>query len=148
MSITNIPEKVRYLLWAKSAGRCQFCNTPVWKDEHTQIELNFGEVAHIIGDRPGGPRGDIELSEAYCSDINNLMLLCLDHHKMIDDLYKMYTEDELRLMKVQHELRIEQATALTPNQKSHIIVYRGNIGPHSPQIDIKDVMSAMFPNWY
>lgn len=150
MSITNVQEKTRYLLWAKTAGRCQFrgCNEPLWRDGLTQIEMNFGEVAHIIGDRPGGPRGHARLSKEYCNDINNLMLLCLAHHKQIDELYERYSEDDLRLMKQEHEFRIEQVTGLLPNQKSHVIVYRGNVGKHSPQIDISDAMSAMLPEWY
>lgn len=148
MSVSDIPEKVRYLLWAKSAGRCQYCNKPVWRDEHTQIELNFGEVAHIIGDRPDGPRGHPELSAEYCRDINNLMLLCPDHHTLIDELYEKHTIEDLREKKREHELRIEQATAALPNQKSQVIIYRGNVGHTMPKIDIEDAMSAMYPEWF
>lgn len=70
MSVSEIPEKVRALLWAKSAGRCEFdnCNEPLWRDSVTQIEMNFAEVAHIIGDRPNGPRGNQILSQEYCND--------------------------------------------------------------------------------
>lgn len=148
MSVTNIPQKVRYLLWAKSAGRCHLCNRPLWRDDHMQIELPFGQVAHIIGDRPGGPRGDLVLSPAYCKDINNLMLLCPEHHKTIDELYETFTDDDLRLLKTEHEIRIEQATSILPNKKSHVLIYRGNVGQHKPKIDISDAMVAMYPDWY
>ena len=76
------------------------------------------------------------------------MLLCLNHHKEIDELYKKYSVDDLREIKREHELRIELATAMRPNKKSHVIIYRGNIGRHVPMIDIEDAMSAMFPDWY
>ena len=48
MSISDVPEKVRVLLWAKSAGRCEFdsCNETLWRASLTQIEKNFAEVAH------------------------------------------------------------------------------------------------------
>jgi hypothetical protein len=77
MSVSEIPEKVRALLWAKSAGRCEFdnCNEPLWRDSVTQIEMNFAEVAHIIGDRPNGPRGHQILYQEYCNDISNLMFI-------------------------------------------------------------------------
>ena len=69
MSVSDISPKVRYLLWAKSAGRCEFdgCNKSLWKDGLTKIETNFADVAHIIGDSANGPRGDIVFSKAYCN---------------------------------------------------------------------------------
>lgn len=150
MSITKIPENVRYLLWAKSAGRCQFdgCNKPLWRDGITQIEMSFAEVAHIIGDRPKGPRGKASLSEAYCKDVNNLMLMCLDHHKMIDQILNIYSDEVLRQMKKAQEARIELATAISPDKTSQVVIYQGNVGSHFPKIDYRDAWQAMFPSWY
>src|SRR6266498_1537541 len=98
MSVSKIPEKVRYLLWAKSAGRCEFdgCNKLLWHDGLTKIEMSFADVAHIIGGRPGGPRGNVILSTEYCNDVSNLMLMCLDHHRMIDRITETYGDDVLR----------------------------------------------------
>jgi hypothetical protein len=44
MAVPKTREPVRYLLWAKTAGRCQFdgCNALLYQDDHTQIEGNFG----------------------------------------------------------------------------------------------------------
>ena len=150
MSISYVPPKVRYLLWAKSAGRCQLngCNKPLWRDGITQIEMNFADVAHIIGDSPQGPRGDATLSEEYCSDVNNLMLLCLDHHRMIDEICLTYSDDVLRQYKLAHETRIELLTAITSDKTSHVVIYRGNVGQHLPNIDYREVWKAMFPTWY
>ncbi len=150
MSISTITEKVRYLLWAKSAGRCQFdaCNEPLWRDKITQIEMNFAEVAHIIGNSPQGPRGDATLSEEYCNDLNNLMLMCPRHHKMIDQILDVYSDDVLRQMKKAHEARIEQVTAITTDKTSQVVIYRGNVGAHLPKIDHRDAWQAMFPTWY
>ena len=86
MSVTSVPEKVRTRLWGKAAGRCQYegCNKPLWIDELTKFEFNQSYVAHIIADKPGGPRGDTELSELLKADISNLMLMCDTHHRLID----------------------------------------------------------------
>jgi hypothetical protein len=150
MSVTNISEKVRYLLWAKSAGRCEFdgCNKPLWRDGLTQIEMNFADMAHIIGDRSDGPRGDVILSAEYCNDVSNLMLMCLDHHRMIDQITKTYSEDVLRQMKQVHEARVERQTAVKPDKTSNVVIYKGNIGVHQPKIDYQDAWLAMYPNWY
>ena len=40
--------------------------------------------AHIIADEPGGPRGHPVLSKQLAKELSNLMLLCLDHHRLID----------------------------------------------------------------
>lgn len=150
MSITHVPEKVRYLLWAKSAGRCQFnnCNKPLWRDGITKINMNFADVAHIIGDSPHGPRGDVTLSKEYCSDVSNIMLMCLDHHRMIDNIYKTYTDDVLRQMKKAHEERIERLTAITPDKTSQVLIYKGIVGEFQPKIDYRDAWQAMAPHWY
>jgi hypothetical protein len=150
VSITNISPKVRNLLWAKSAGRCEFngCNKPLWRDGLTQIEMNFADVAHIIGDSPDGPRGDIILSDEYCNDVSNIMLMCLDHHRMIDQITRVYSDDVLRQMKEIHEERIERLTEIKPDKTSHVIIYKGIIGEHQPKIDFRDTWSAMAPEWY
>src|SRR5688572_18585103 len=140
MSVSKIEEKVRYLLWAKSAGRCEFdgCNKLLWHDELTKIEMNFADVAHIIGDRPGGPRGNPKLSRVYCNDVSNLMLMCLDHHRMIDRILEMYSDDNLRQMKIIHEERMERLTEIKPDKTSHVLIYKGVIGEHQPKIDYRE----------
>jgi len=150
MSISDISPKVRYLLWAKSAGRCEFdgCNKPLWRDGLTQIETNFADVAHIIGDSPNGPRGDIVLSKAYCNDVSNLMLMCKAHHHMIDEITQMYSDDVLRQMKWAHEERMERLTSISPDKTSHVIIYKGRVGDFQPKIDFRDAWLAMYPNWY
>ena len=150
MSISEIPEKVRYLLWAKSAGRCEFngCNKLLFRDELTQNEMNFADVAHIIGDSPNGPRGDIVLSKEYCSDINNLMIMCKDHHRMIDEIIRAYNVELLRQMKQAHEERIERQTEIKPDKTSQVIIYTASIGGIPPKVEFRDALVAMHPNSY
>src|SRR5688500_3460596 len=77
----------RLVLWARAAGRCQYqgCNTPLIGDLISGAEdPNFGFVGHIVADTPTGPRGDVVRSALLSDDVNNLMLLCHVHHKLID----------------------------------------------------------------
>lgn len=150
MSVSKIPEKVRYLLWAKSAGRCEFdgCNKPLWRDGVTQTEMNFADVAHIIGDSPDGPRGDIVLSDEYCSTPSNLMLMCHEHHRMIDVISKTYTIDALRHMKQSHEERVERLTEIKPDKTSQVLIFTGNVGKIQPKIEFQDAIVAMHPERY
>ncbi|BBB47411.1 HNH endonuclease [Pelolinea submarina] len=149
MSKSDIPQKTRYLLWAKTAGRCELtgCNEPLWKDNLSQIEMNFAQVAHIIGDSPFGPRGHPKLSQEYCDDIENLMLLCPRHHHMVDENPDIYPDDVLREMKQIHEIRIEQSTGIIPDKSSTLIFFIAKIGAFQPNINLHDALQAMFPDW-
>ena len=86
MSVTNISSANKYILWGKSGGRCQYrgCNKPLFIDTLTKSEFNQAYVAHIVADVPGGPRGDSERSDLLKDEISNLMLLCDEHHRLID----------------------------------------------------------------
>ena len=86
MSHTSVPVTVRYALWGKAGGRCQYrgCNKPLWKDPLTQREFNNAYLAHIVADTPGGPRGDQVLSPQLAAELSNVMLLCDSHHRLID----------------------------------------------------------------
>ena len=82
----SIPAPVKFELWTKSGGRCEFegCNKPLWYDGLTFAKINGSNIAHIISWTPNGPRGDENLSEKLATDVNNLMLTCPIHNHLID----------------------------------------------------------------
>ncbi len=131
MSVTTIPEKVKFLLWGKSAGRCEYdgCNKELYKDELTKCEFNNAYIAHIVADSPNGPRGDQNRSGELAKDINNLMLLCDEHHRLIDkEQVQEHTEERLLAMKKKHEERIKLLASIKDEKKSNVILYGANIG--------------------
>jgi hypothetical protein len=82
----------------------------------TQAEFNSAYIAHIIADKPTGPRGDAILSEQLKSDLSNLMLLCNVHHRLIDIAdVDGHPADLLRAMKERHEQRIERKRLRNPS---------------------------------
>jgi len=151
MSVSYIPEKVKIRLWGKAAGRCQYagCNKPLWKDAVTKAEFNISYLAHIIADKPDGPRGDTELSEKLKADINNLMLMCDEHHRLIDkeDVYG-HPVGLLHEMKQKHESRIEIQSSIQEDRQSHILLYGANIGEHFSPVSMQKAAQAMVPNRY
>ena len=52
---------------------------PKWKQVNASI-------CHIRAARPGGPRYDITMTDEERGDFYNLILLCPNHHKLIDNL--------------------------------------------------------------
>ena len=105
------PQTVSILI-ARAGGRCQFenCNKNVFLDEVTLDDTNDSNVAHIIASSPDGPRGSEKESFEMSNKIENLMLMCLDHHHLIDEKGQecIYTVERLREMKAAQEVRVQK----------------------------------------
>ncbi len=152
-SRTNaLSQRTRMILWAKAAGRCQYpgCNKSLIGDLISGAEdKNFGFVAHIVADTPTGPRGDPARSPLLSDEVNNLMLLCHVHHKLIDvDERDQHPEDRLVAMKQAHGRRIETVTAIDEDSASHVLRYAANIGGHESPVAYEQISAAMLPDRY
>lgn len=150
MSKTNIPVEVKRELWFEAHGRCEMCNKPLYKDGLTMMDVNLSEYAHIIGDSPKGPRGDEELSGELCDKKENLILLCKDHHKLIDDKggVEKFGVELLKDYKRKHEERIELVTGINPNNKTLVVCYAPKVGDRQPSLTDKIIYDTIFPDYY
>ncbi|SCY99868.1 HNH endonuclease [Flavobacterium caeni] len=110
-----ISTKNRKNLWAKSGNRCAFCKTELFNKKETQDEFNIGEECHIISSEEKGPRH--KLLENF-DTLDNLILLCRNHHKEIDTLIDTYTEEVLRYMKQNHENWVKNTLNLSIQKNS------------------------------
>lgn len=150
MSKTKIPIATVRELWWKAAGRCEFkgCNKALYHHGVTMDNCNLANYAHIIADSPNGPRGTID-SKKLASDSKNLMLLCQDCHKYIDNEGKdKYDADTLFGMKKRHEERMEFLTGLKEDVQANIVVFRAKIASDYPEFDFSHLKDALLPNFY
>jgi hypothetical protein len=87
-------------LFAHSGNRCAFpkCTAPM-----AEGDTVFGEVCHIKGKKPGSPRHDPAQILEQRNDFDNLILLCPNHHAVIDADTDAYTFERLQKMKADHE---------------------------------------------
>ena len=147
----NASQQTITKLWAKAAGRCEYdgCNKLLYKDDLTSEDINRGFVAHIIAASPDGPRGDEKLSAQLVDDIGNVMLMCHDHHRLIDyEQVAEHTVDRLRAMKKKHEDRVREVTEIAAAKISVPVVYGTNIGKETVSISRRDLAQAMLPDNY
>ena len=144
----SIPEKVKIQLWAESAAHCQMqgCNKPLWYDGLTFSKGNFADMAHIIGASEDGPRGGAD-SERLAQDASNIILLCKEHHKVIDDNPDSWPEERLRQMKVAHNERVRLILEY-PAKKSRPLIIMGAIGQQNPMFSERSIQQAMLPEYY
>ena len=119
----NIKIAVQCELWARAAGRCQFngCNRILYKSPLTQERVNISEKAHIYSFSEDGPRGwgPFKKAPQSLNDVGNLMLMCRNCHKTIDndrDGVK-YSVSLLQQWKKEHEGRVSLVTGIPTNKK-------------------------------
>jgi hypothetical protein len=99
----SINDKTRKTLWAKSGNRCLLCRIELVQQTDGMTEnLIIGEECHIISASDKGPRGNVQYDGDY-DGYDNLILLCANDHKRVDELTDIYTVERLRLFKVIHE---------------------------------------------
>lgn len=108
MGRKKISDRETKLLCLQSGGICAFPNCgKSLIQEGTDLDdpVVTGEIAHIVAYEPGGPRGDASFPEEELNKHSNLILLCGDHHKLIDSQLNTYSIPVLREMKKAHEAR-------------------------------------------
>ncbi len=92
--------KTQKELFAHSGNRCAFPGC----DNHLVKEgIVLGEVCHIKAASRQGPRFDGAQSEVDRQSAANLILLCADHHKIVDSDPANYSVEKLQKMKGDHE---------------------------------------------
>ena len=132
-------------LWVAAGGRCEYCNRYLLTDSFTGYELNLAEKAHVVGatDSPGSPRGATQMPLPARAEPENLMLLCRDHHRVIDRLIAEHTVKGLMRMKREHEARILALTAITAEQGSVVLRVIGTVRGAPVQIPRSTVAATV-----
>ena len=136
----NVSPGTRLLLAVRAGGRCEFdgCNKYLFAHFLTRDQGNFSAVAHVVAFSARGPRGT-EIRPESVDAIENLMLLCADCHKLIDDNPDKFSVVTLRLYKERHEERISHVTGLGPDLKTAVVQLKATIGGHAVAIPANQV---------
>ena len=92
----SISQKDIKKIFALSAGRCNVC-----KLQLAEVDIQMGEMAHIIAKSSSGARGTSENEND--NSYNNLILLCPNHHTIVDQKPNEYPVEKLHEIKKKHE---------------------------------------------
>lgn len=141
----SIKEIDKLKLYTKSGGRCAICNKYL-------IDLgygvNIGEMAHIVGwtNKEKSPRGVSTLPLDKRNIEENLILLCAEHHKIIDDKKALeeYTVERLISHKNEHESRIHHLTNLHKDSDSVVLRMLGNIRGVAVELSQENARQAVY----
>lgn len=119
MATARPGEKALKTLFALSGNRCAFPGCPV---QLVQGSTLIGKVCHIKAAHVGGPRYDAKQSPAARHGYGNLILLCGNHHTLVDDDEKTYTAERLQEMKAKHEGRVERMDSSDVERAVHLVL--------------------------
>ena len=99
------------MLWGRAAGRCSKpdCRIDLYEDEtETDDPTLVGENCHVVAESDDGPRADPSMPVDRRNSYANLILLCRNHHRVIDTQEGEYTVEWLHQMKAEHEAWVKE----------------------------------------
>ena len=99
-------------LYALSGNKCA---KPDCQRELIKDGTQLGEIAHICAASPNGPRYDASMTDDERRDYANLILLCGDCNKIVDENPEKYPVSLLREWKQAHESRFQDQFDKTQN---------------------------------
>lgn len=120
---TSIDQRTQNQLWGMAAGRCEICNKLLYLDSFMGQEGNYAELAHIHAVSKNGPRHKKDMTKDEKNDVSNLMLLCGEHHKMIDSNEEFFKVGYLKELKSAHEQWVREITDISNKQTCQIVSY-------------------------
>ena len=89
-------------MYAYSGNECAYpgCGRLLFVDE---FKSGAGEICHIEALRPGGARYNLSMTTEERNYHDNLIILCREHHNIIDSDEKVYTVEKLKQWKNDRE---------------------------------------------
>lgn len=143
----SIKDKTQLYVYA--GGRCEFdgCNKYLLSHPLTHKEINLGQMAHIVAFSEAGPRGNVEDRPVDINNADNLMLLCHQCHKLIDDNPDEYSRETLVNYKKAHEERIFWLTSAAPDRQTSVVVLRSKIGGQTVRLSQAEIHEAISPRY-
>ncbi len=112
-------EKTIKILFGLSRNQCAYpdCTLPVvtHPDENSPSHI-MAQICHIYSHSARGPRGNSGLTPDELDSVENLLLLCRNHHGLIDDQPEKFPPELLLKWKHDHE----RSTTLHPERQQSI----------------------------
>lgn len=107
-------------LWSNAKEHCQICGRDLSMHYSTKQKGNLAQIAHIEATGINGPRNNTELENT--NELENLMLLCYDCHRVVDFISpEQYTIELLKKIKNEQEKRVKSLLNTLTNPHSYPI---------------------------
>lgn len=101
-----VDARTKQILWSRAAARCSYpeCRKQLFHEAtENDREVLVGEVAHIVSQSPNGPRSGKTPPGGEIDCYSNLLLLCSEHHAIVDQQPATYPVERLVQFRKDHE---------------------------------------------
>lgn len=116
------------ILWSRAAGLCSMpeCRKRLTPESQTMASgaVIIGDNCHIVAESMDGPRGNIPIAETDRNRYPNLILLCRDHHKIIDTDIDSWPVEKLYRIKSEHENWVSSSLQDAKAESPEILFYK------------------------
>lgn len=133
-------------VWTDACGRCMFegCGKDLTHIDLSSKRANISYMAHIVASSPDGPRGDPVRSHKLSNEPGNIMLMCDEHHRLIDS-YSVSEYDEERLLKMRrwHVDRAREYSRGFQYERVHAVKLRADLGVVPTIFRDGDILQAL-----
>jgi hypothetical protein len=140
-----MPDQDRKLLWGKAGNRCAICKKLLVNTEDGDTRGVIVAVeSHIVGHSIDGPRGNDPMPLNERHKYENIILLCSEHSKTIDERTDVWTVEKLRSLKNEHEQTMREIAPelRTPHPILRLVLpvgYSGGPNGHFQTLTIKNL---------
>lgn len=117
-----ITDHTRRVLWARSGNACAMCGVELVSDLVGGAGVSvIGEECHIVAQRPLGPRGDQDPPGGAIDGPANVVLLCRNHHRQIDETRAAFPVADLVALKRRHEDAVTKRRGAPPADRVELL---------------------------
>jgi hypothetical protein len=129
-------------LFAKSGNRCAFPRCTIRVVEGNTI---VADICHICAASPLGPRYNPQQTDAERHAFENLILLCVVHHRIVDDEPEKYTAPGLLDMKRIHEASATSVPQDTVDKTANLLVEKSTAEEAANNMPMEQVTAPAPP---
>ena len=142
----NISTNTAETVWADAVGRCMYkgCGKNLSSIRLSNKSARVAYLAHIIASSPKGPRGDINTSHKLSDDPDNIMLMCDEHHRLIDRVDVLgHPTTRLQTMRKEHKKKVNKLLDSLSHPDALPITLLGNLANAPTHVSDREVREAI-----
>lgn len=142
----QVSQSTQIAVWARAAGRCVVCAKSLLDSRfYYHSAILVGQIAHNVAAGGAGPRSGPHLSRDELAEERNLLLLCYECHRNVDDDKNcgIFTEEYVREKKREHELRVRRVTNFATMQRTLVVQNSGELRGGSVHVTNPEITEAL-----
>jgi hypothetical protein len=133
-------------VWYEAGARCMYygCGKDLGHTSLTEKSAPAAYLAHIVASDADGPRGDPVWSHELSDDPNNVMLMCDEHHRLIDRIdVAGHSRAVLDSMRAEHVGKIRDLLRSLRYPHSRGLALLADVGNIKTSFQPRDMREAM-----